>query len=201
MQSKDKLRAIILEILSSDKTTEEKTDRCLSALLPSHDDQMGICTEFTEMASGVKDEEAQFVLFHSFVMGRAYEQSHPKNFYTDLINTLKEISISISKIDIADRSLLDGKIQKLVIELSPNNIRDVEETAIVSLKSAMDIVRTAIDNDEGYRQGWVANIAMSIYDAIGTGGNDFSEHSEYLHKMCNKGAETFLKNLIQDSEN
>ena len=61
--------------------------------------------------------------------------------------------------------------------------------AISTLKEAM--------KDDGYRQGWIANIAMSVYDEI---TSSKAKNHKQLHNACNKGAENFLHLLLKDNE-
>ena len=56
-------------------------------------------------------------------------------------------------------------------------------------KEAMQVLRTAIHNDEGYAISWHANIAMACYDSI---PEDHSHHED-RHKIANEAAERFMK--------
>jgi hypothetical protein len=63
----------------------------------------------------------------------------------------------------------------------------------MDLKEALDVLREEM-KDEDYRLGWVANIAMSVYDQIVT-TKPLNHYN--IHKACNKGAENFLNILLK----
>lgn len=65
------------------------------------------------------------------------------------------------------------------------------------LESALDTIKTAIENDEDYKQSWQANLAMSFYDSI----PETLDVGDDLILYANEGASRFLKKLFDvDSE-
>jgi len=60
----------------------------------------------------------------------------------------------------------------------------------VGIKGAIDVLRNELLTDEGYRIGWVANIAMAYVDTAHKYNG-----SETTHHVANEAAESFLKNL------
>lgn len=63
----------------------------------------------------------------------------------------------------------------------------------MKISEALDVLREAME-DEDYRLGWVANIAMSVYDEI---NRTKPINKANLHIACNNGAENFLKVLLR----
>ncbi len=64
----------------------------------------------------------------------------------------------------------------------------------LNLGDAINRICEEIKNDEGYRIGWEANIAMAFIDAF-----DFSGHkhdNKVVHEVANKAAAAFLDQLI-----
>lgn len=66
----------------------------------------------------------------------------------------------------------------------------------MKISEALDVLREAME-DEDYRLGWVANIAMSVYDEI---ISSKAKNHKQLHEACNKGADNFLQLLLKDNE-
>lgn len=64
----------------------------------------------------------------------------------------------------------------------------------MELKQAVETLVKALNTDEEYRAGWVANIAMSVYDAFPE-----SQRAD-AHEIANKGAEAFLKLLCREQK-
>ncbi len=65
----------------------------------------------------------------------------------------------------------------------------------MTTKEAIDHLRTALQ-DESYRIGWQANIAMAFKDnwAVNSRKNGESE-VEYVHRIANGAADAFLEQL------
>lgn len=77
----------------------------------------------------------------------------------------------------------------------PEELKDPQ----LGLRNAMAILRKHLRDDEGYRQTWVANIAMMFKDEC----NDFSgsvNTMDGLHYIANKAAERFIDNLLRDGK-
>lgn len=73
---------------------------------------------------------------------------------------------------------------------------------ITELEIAIKTVQTALQNDESYRQGWVANIAMAFFDCYKTHTEDFHVREIYpddsdILTISNKAAENFINLLCQ----
>ena len=66
----------------------------------------------------------------------------------------------------------------------------------MKISEALDVLREAME-DEDYRLGWVANIAMSVYDEI-TGSK--AKNKKQLREACNKGADNFLNILLKQGD-
>lgn len=66
----------------------------------------------------------------------------------------------------------------------------------MKISEALDVLRDAM-RDEGYRIGWVANIAMSVYDEI---ISSKAKNHKQLHEACNKGADNFLNILLKQGD-
>ena len=65
-----------------------------------------------------------------------------------------------------------------------------------SIQYAIKVLINALKTDEGYRQGWKANIAMAFKDEWGREGFQQSEQDfEAVHILANKSADNFL-NLL-----
>lgn len=67
----------------------------------------------------------------------------------------------------------------------------------MELKDAVDKLREALKEDEGYYYGWQANIAMAYQDEAYRMGSRDSR--ETLHKIGNGAAKNFLNLLIKDT--
>lgn len=72
----------------------------------------------------------------------------------------------------------------------------------MSLKEPMEIITKALIEDEGYRRGWQANIAMAFQDewqrAAENGG--LPATPEQIHEIANKAATYFLSALCASGE-
>jgi len=85
-----------------------------------------------------------------------------------------------------------GQCQDGVRQLKP-------QEALTGVPQAIKVISNALKTDDGYRKGWQANIAMSIYDAINECGvQEYLRHRYLLHKACNDGAERFMQMLCQE---
>ena len=62
----------------------------------------------------------------------------------------------------------------------------------MDIKEAMGIVTKAIKEDEGYRIGWQANIAMAFYDEYN------KSNSDTIINISNRAADNFLRLLTRD---
>lgn len=72
----------------------------------------------------------------------------------------------------------------------------------LSIAEAMQVICKAIREDEGYRMGWVANIAMAFKDEYGrnvTYNNDGQYQT--IHAIANKAANNFLDLLTRRDVN
>lgn len=58
--------------------------------------------------------------------------------------------------------------------------------------SVIGALRHILTVDKEYRDTWVANIAMSFYDACVNSG----VKPDNLHELCNKAADNFLDTLV-----
>ena len=67
----------------------------------------------------------------------------------------------------------------------------------MKISEALDVLRDAME-DEDYRLGWVANIAMSVYDEITASK---AKNKKQLRESCNKGAENSLNILLKETTN
>jgi predicted membrane protein len=65
----------------------------------------------------------------------------------------------------------------------------------MTIKEAIDVLTNELKTDAGYRQSWVANIAMAFYDACVWDDLDI-EHFR-LHKLSNDAAEHFISMLCR----
>lgn len=66
------------------------------------------------------------------------------------------------------------------------NISDAIQTLIMEIKQ-----------DQSYRTGWQANIAMSFYDAFKNSTYGPDVPNDELHKIANTAANNFLSLLCQ----
>ena len=64
---------------------------------------------------------------------------------------------------------------------------------MTELQKAMRVLVEALKNDEGYRQGWKANIAMAYIDCEAE-----YDGSETHHFVANEAADNFLNLLCRD---
>ena len=69
----------------------------------------------------------------------------------------------------------------------------------MELKEAMAVLRTALLNDEDYRLGWQANIAMAFQDEAAR--QECKEDRRKLHTISNKAAKNFINILTMEVEN
>ena len=60
------------------------------------------------------------------------------------------------------------------------------------LENAINVLTDSLAEDSDYYQGWLANIAMAMYDEFKEAGISHPQ----LHELCNKGAKRFLDYLI-----
>lgn len=69
------------------------------------------------------------------------------------------------------------------------------------MKSPIKKLVKTLNKDEGYYEGWKANIAMSFYDSY----NNAMKGKKYLnkkdiHKIANEAADNFLKLLCKNKK-
>ena len=73
--------------------------------------------------------------------------------------------------------------------------------AKLTTKEAMCQIANELHNDEGYRQGWKANIAMSFYDKAlayrNRTGRTYLSNVD-IHRIANEAADAFISQLIKD---
>jgi hypothetical protein len=60
------------------------------------------------------------------------------------------------------------------------------------LSKAIKVLTKALDQDAGYRQAWISNIAMAFYDEHRTLK---PTNLTQVHLVANRAAEAFLRNL------
>ena len=60
------------------------------------------------------------------------------------------------------------------------------------LENAINVLTDSLAEDSDYYHGWLANIAMAMYDEFKEAGISHPQ----LHELCNKGAKRFLDYLI-----
>lgn len=63
----------------------------------------------------------------------------------------------------------------------------------MELQEAIKVLSEALKNDEGYRQAWIANIAMPFQDNV---ARDWRHKG--IHEISNNAAEEFINNLTRD---
>lgn len=63
----------------------------------------------------------------------------------------------------------------------------------LTIAQAMNVIKREIQNDEGYRIGWQANIAMAFYDEARR--SKLGGHNK-IHPIANKAADNFLNLLV-----
>ena len=64
----------------------------------------------------------------------------------------------------------------------------------LEMVQAFQVLKTHLENDEGYYEAWKANIAMSFKD---TAPEEKTYDTETLHKWSNEAADMFLGRLLQ----
>ena len=64
----------------------------------------------------------------------------------------------------------------------------------IKLSNAINRICKEIKNDEGYRLGWEANIAMAFKDQFNFSGH--KHNKRVVHEVANKAAAAFLDQLI-----
>jgi hypothetical protein len=69
--------------------------------------------------------------------------------------------------------------------------RNIMESDIAK---SMDVLVSALNNDESYRYSWQANIAVAFQDACRSEGIAFPQ----LHAVSNEAAKNFLNILCRD---
>jgi hypothetical protein len=72
----------------------------------------------------------------------------------------------------------------------------------MTVENAINVLSEELKNNEGYRIGWVANIAMAIKDVwneeFDLAGVKMTEtQKDQLHICANLAAENFIKNLCR----
>jgi len=68
----------------------------------------------------------------------------------------------------------------------------------IDISDAIQILIKHLKEDNEYRQGWIANIAMAMYDVFNENEWDDGKKNSSLHEQCNKGAENFINLLIKN---
>lgn len=91
------------------------------------------------------------------------------------------------------QELLEKRQQVEDLKMSLKSVIDSKR----DLGDNVDVVLEAIESDEDYRQGWLANIAMAFQDQHTLVQHQFydSHMLEDLHTMSNRAALQFLRNL------
>ena len=69
------------------------------------------------------------------------------------------------------------------------------ETPENKVKEAVDVVRKALREDEGYYLTWQSNIAVAFQDCLARAGYKLPDQ----HKISNDAAKEFLSNLLRES--
>lgn len=62
----------------------------------------------------------------------------------------------------------------------------------MTISAAIKTIAKEIREDDGYREGWQANIAMSFYDAFRNSPHGPDVPHEELHEIANRAAKNFL---------
>lgn len=80
--------------------------------------------------------------------------------------------------------------------------KELETLEESTLPNAIKTLQEYLKVDDDYRQSWVANIAMAMYDEfIGSGwdvsGENNDDKDNTLHAICNRGAERFINQFIK----
>lgn len=73
----------------------------------------------------------------------------------------------------------------------------------ITIADAMARLRTALKEESGpgsYRDTWVANIAMSIYDEGIHGPGGWTKSRKAFHAFCNRAADRFVTLLEKTGE-
>jgi hypothetical protein len=65
------------------------------------------------------------------------------------------------------------------------------------LKQAIQILVKALNEDESYRYGWQANIAVQFQDEFSRALSDSPMNREQIHKISNQAAINFLNLLCE----
>jgi len=60
------------------------------------------------------------------------------------------------------------------------------------LENAVNVLTDTLAEDSDYYQGWVANIAMTMFDTF----KEADVSHPRLHELCNKGAKRFIDYLM-----
>jgi len=76
----------------------------------------------------------------------------------------------------------------------------------ITLTQAIETLYKTLQKDEGYRQAWVANIAMSFKDECQkkferTLYTEYKDTPDIIHKIANTSAQNFINLLCLYNEN
>lgn len=85
------------------------------------------------------------------------------------------------------------------LPLSQNQIDEVVRNGATKteLQAAVETLVRHLENDDGYRLSWVANIAVAFQDEMYKCSPVFHSHMDAIHQASNKAAESFLRNLCR----
>jgi hypothetical protein len=110
-----------------------------------------------------------------------------------------------------NQQLFREKLKKLTKEKAKKLIENQDNSSQINnvlnkttfetrseLTDAMKLLGKCLKEDDGYRQSWVANIAMSIYDEFIDQDGKMIADKDNLHTLCNDGAERFIDLLIKE---
>ncbi len=97
---------------------------------------------------------------------------------------------------------LSEKIQKALDDFREVKRKDIK---CLQVKNAIKVLTKALKEDDGYRIGWKANIAMAFCDEFYKQANECEHFTKYLfeeggvHTIANKASENFIDLLCTDS--
>lgn len=66
----------------------------------------------------------------------------------------------------------------------------------ISLEDAIKVLTKHLKEDEGYRLGWQANIAMTFVDMVSF--SDIEVDKQFIHRIANEAAINFIDILCMD---
>lgn len=105
------------------------------------------------------------------------------------------------KLKLSDLAYEKGK-EIIENQDNPSQIKDITNKSTFEIRTelsdALKILQQHLRKDGEYKQGWVANIAMGMYDEFTNESGNIIVHKDNLHTFCNRGAERFIELLIKE---